>query len=226
MKVWQTIRTSTLAWHPHSEAYAALVLSGEYEEAGDHGRFQVAAGCVLFHHRFEGHQNRFAQTGAVVLNLPLPAHKTSPVGMVSIDCFDDVVRVAEKSFQDAAELLLEADMRTGSQCADWPDLLVLAFRSDPFLKLSRWAEQNGLAPWEVSRGFQKVFGIAPETFRRRVRARSAWEALRNGKESLAAIASRLGFADQSHMTRCVKQLTGFPPSQWRSLQMGSRPARP
>jgi hypothetical protein len=42
--MWQSIRASALGRHVHEEAYAALVLSGGYEEAGDHGRFQVKAG--------------------------------------------------------------------------------------------------------------------------------------------------------------------------------------
>jgi len=224
MKVWQTFRTSTLTWHLHSGAYAAMVLSGGYEEAGDHGRFQVVAGQAIFHHPFEGHINRFARHGAVVLNLPLPSHKSSPAGVFSIRDFEAIVRVAERSFNEAAEWILEADMRKESQSADWPDALVAALEADPFLKLSRWAEQAGLAPWDVSRGFRKVFGISPEAFRVRVRARKAWEAVRNREESLASIAGRFGFADQSHMTRCVKQLTGSPPHRWRQMQIDSRPA--
>jgi hypothetical protein len=35
MRMWQTIRTSALGRQVHKHAYAALVLSGCYEEAGD-----------------------------------------------------------------------------------------------------------------------------------------------------------------------------------------------
>jgi hypothetical protein len=39
MRTWQTIRTSALARHSHDQAYAALVFSGRYEEAGDHASY-------------------------------------------------------------------------------------------------------------------------------------------------------------------------------------------
>jgi hypothetical protein len=41
--MWQTIRTSRLGRHIHEEGYAALVLLGAYEEAGEHGRFKANA---------------------------------------------------------------------------------------------------------------------------------------------------------------------------------------
>jgi AraC-like DNA-binding protein len=67
----------------------------------------------------------------------------------------------------------------------------------------------------VSRGFALVFGISPEAFRARTRARHAWKAILMSDEPLAKIAAHLGFADQSHMTRSVKQMTGMGPRAWR-----------
>jgi len=63
MRRWQTIHSRELARHVHAGSYAALVLSGRYEEAGDHGRFQVQVGDVVFHGRFEAHLNRFPAAG-------------------------------------------------------------------------------------------------------------------------------------------------------------------
>jgi hypothetical protein len=73
MRMWQTIRASVLGRHVHEKAYAALVLSGGYEEAGDRGRFQVKAGDVIFHEPFEAHLDRFSEKGAAVLNIPIPS---------------------------------------------------------------------------------------------------------------------------------------------------------
>ena len=39
-------------------------------------------------------------------------------------------------------------------------------------------------------------------------------------EPLAKIAAHLGFADQSHMTRSVKQTTGMNPLAWRAAANG------
>ena len=58
MQGWQTMRTPFMDRHVHKRAYAALVLSGGYEEAGDSGRHRVQAGNVVLHEAFEAHLDR------------------------------------------------------------------------------------------------------------------------------------------------------------------------
>jgi AraC-like DNA-binding protein len=215
MRIWQTIRASSLSRHVHGRAYAALVLSGGYEEAGDYGRFQVNAGDVIFHEQFEAHLDRFSETGAAVLNLPLHTGYCT-AGIAKVADVDAVARVAERSCRDAIELLFSLAITRTPQPADWPDELAAAVLRNPSLKLSQWGEKNGIAPWTVSRGFGLVFGVSPEAFRARTRARCALKSIQNTQASLAMIAVELGFADQSHMTRSVKQLTGIGPRAWRS----------
>jgi len=218
--MWQTIRASALGRHVHEKAYAALVLSGRYEEAGDHGRFRVEAGDVIFHEQFEGHLDRFSETGAVVLNLRQPAGCSCMPGMARVADPDWVARVAERSRQDAAELLFSAAIWKMTHPVDWPDELAAALLENPSLKLSVWGEKNGVAPWTVSRGFAVVFGVSPEAFRARARARQAWRLIRETPAPLAGIAAELGFADQSHMTRSIQRLTGMGPQAWRSAANG------
>jgi AraC-like DNA-binding protein len=213
--MWQTIRSSVLSRHSHEEAYAALVLAGAYEEAGDQGRFQVEAGDVVLHDRFEAHLDRFSPSGAVVLNLRLLAQYSFTPGIAKIADIDLLVRTAEVSEAEAADLLLSEVHVRPPGYADWPDELAAVLIRDPSLSLYLWARDSGLAPWTVSRGFARVFGITPEAFRARTRARQAWKAIRTTEEPLAKIAADLGFADQSHMTRSVRQMTGVGPQAWR-----------
>jgi AraC-like DNA-binding protein len=220
MRMWQTIRASVLARHVHEEAYAAVVLSGGYEEAGDHGRFRVEAGNVIFHEEFEGHLDRFSASGAVVLNVRLPAGCFFTTGMARVADADLVARVAERSSREAAELLLSGARSQSWQPADWPDHLAAAMLKNPSLRLSEWGEQNGIAPWTVSRGFALVFGVSPEAFRARARARRAWRLIRETRAPLARIAADVGFADQSHMTRSIQRLTGSGPREWRLAANG------
>src|SRR5450432_402684 len=67
--------------HIHDKPYASIVLSGGYEEAGDHGRFRVSAGDVIFHERFEAHLDRFSAAGVVVLNLKIPDNRAVLPGL-------------------------------------------------------------------------------------------------------------------------------------------------
>ena len=225
MRMWQTIRTSVLGRHAHEEAYAALVLSGGYEEAGDNGRFRVTVGDVVFHGQFEAHLDRFSETGAVVLNLPLPPGCSYTPGIARVADPDSVARMAERSRRDAIHWLLSRAIGKRPQPADWPDELAAAMIQNPSLKLSHWGKNSGILPWTVSRGFALVFGLSPEAFRARTRAHHALKAIHDTQVPLASIAAELGFADQSHMTRNVKQLTGMGPRAWRSSANGFKTSR-
>jgi AraC-like DNA-binding protein len=215
MRRWQTIRTPALSRHVHKHAYAAVVLSGRYEEVGDLGRLQVLAGDVVLHDAFETHLNRFTASGATILNISLPAQCTFQPGLGRIDDPDSIVRIAEKNEAEAAVLLLSLTKVQEPEYLDWPDELAAALIQDPSLSLSHWSETKRIRPWTLSREFARVFDISPRAFRAHIRTRHAWKAIQTNDETLARIATELGFADQSHMTRSVKNMTGKAPHAWR-----------
>ena len=66
----------------------------------------------------------------------------------------------------------------------------------------------------LSRGFGRVFGVTPQRFRLETRARAALADL-SGPATLAEVAALHGFADQAHMTRSVRDLTGATPGAWK-----------
>ena len=80
--------------HQHVDAFAALVLSGHYAEAGDAGRYRVEAGDLLIHQAFESHIDRFDSEGAEVLVIGLPGVWSGPL-LGQIADPDKVVRTAE-----------------------------------------------------------------------------------------------------------------------------------
>jgi AraC-like DNA-binding protein len=51
----------------------------------------------------------------------------------------------------------------------------------------------------------------------RLRARAALERLAGGQSDLASLAADLGFADQSHLCRVVRDGTGHAPSALRRM---------
>jgi AraC-like DNA-binding protein len=217
MRPWQTIRTPLIARHVHKCAYAALVLSGCYEEAGDSGRHRVRAGDVVLHEAFEAHLDRIPRTGAVVLNVALPAQHAFRSGIGRVDDPDAIVRLVENGDSETAALLLWSAEVEESEFQDWPDELAASLAQNASINLCRWSQARGIPPWDLSRGFAKVFGISPCAFRARARTRQAWRAIRTAATPLSAIAAHFGFADQAHMTRSVKTVTGQCPSAWRSV---------
>ncbi|HTX24575.1 MAG TPA: AraC family transcriptional regulator [Steroidobacteraceae bacterium] len=205
----------TVPRHRHPEAYAALILAGGYEESGTHGRYHVRAGQVLLHRPFDAHVNRFPSGGAHILNIKL---RTSPsFGSGRIGDPDAIVRLAETDLA-AAEQELQAQLRPDAgHPLDWPDVLARDLLADPQLRLEAWAARHRLTTETLSRGFGKVFCTSPRTFRAEVRALRALGLIAESSTPLVAIASQTGFADQAHMTRAVRQLTGQPPGEWRGV---------
>lgn len=211
----QMIPASEMRRHMHGRAYAALVAAGGYEEAGDAGRFEVHTGDVILHERFEAHLDRILSSGAIVINIALPDDAQFQPGSGRISDPDSIARVAEKNEAEAAMLLIQTIEMKVQKSRDWPDELAVELTSHPTLDLTLWSNIKDIAPWTISRGFSRGFGISPSGFRACARARQAWKAIRTTSEPLADLAARLGFSDQAHMTRAVKRLTGRPPQAWR-----------
>lgn len=202
--------------HIHEHPYAAVILSGGYEECGSHGRFRAGPGDVLFHDAFDTHLDRFAQRGAEILNLALPAGSAPPHAFGRIADPEGIVRLAERDMPAAAARLLAESAVAPIPAGDWPDRLATALAADRIVCFADWAEAQGLAPETVSRGFARLYGASPSHYRLEARSRRALRRIQHDPAPLADIAVRTGFADQAHMTRAVRALTGATPGQWRA----------
>jgi AraC-like DNA-binding protein len=88
---------------------------------------------------------------------------------------------------------------------------------EPDLSLPDLAAQVGASPWRLSRLFHRLTGVTLHRYRTRLRVNAALERLADGAGSLATLAAELGFADQAHLTRVVRDSTGLPPGRLRSL---------
>jgi AraC family transcriptional regulator len=85
------------------------------------------------------------------------------------------------------------------------------------VSLNDIAEAVHLSPFHVARLFKQALGVSPHQYLIQVRVNSARSLLEagSGERSLAEIASAVGFADQSHLTRHFKRLLGVTPKQLR-----------
>ena len=79
------------------------------------------------------------------------------------------------------------------------------------------AESLGVSPYRLSRAFSREVGVSLTRFRNRVRMGRAVERLAAGEEDLAGLAADLGFADQAHLTRTVRDHLGHTPTALRRL---------
>lgn len=199
--------------HHHPYSYAALVIRGSCEEAGDRGRFAAVAGDVLVHSAFDGHGDTIGRTGAAFINFRLDAELGSWLGRV--DDLDSIVRTHAKDPLEATAMLREQFRPLAAGSRDWPDLLAAELATGRAIRLDDWAERHGLHAASVSRGFRKAYGVSPKRYRVERIASTAARRIGAGIDPLGAIAADCGFADQAHMTRALRGLFGVTPKQLR-----------
>ena len=215
----------SLPRHRHLSGYATVVLAGAFEEAGYAGRIQAQAGDVLIHPKLDCHVNQKVQAGVRLVRLAWSDPVISS-GLYHLDDIDPVAVVAEKCPADATlllgELLRKFAARSPRVRNDWPDMLASTLISNVSLGLGDWARIHQLAPETVSRGFSSAYGVSPKVFKAESRARMAWLRIAEGEDDLSAIAVDTGFADQAHMTRWIRRITGASPGSWRRQTLRSR----
>jgi AraC-like DNA-binding protein len=211
--------------HRHRDAYATVVLSGSYEQLSYAGRLPVRGGDVLVQPTFDCHSDHMLSSGITIIRLPW---RLEPgYGGVYRNCRVDWIRSLAERDVEEARMALEAEIvRTApapARILDWPDLLAADIASNPRMRIGEWASAKRLAREHVSRGFTAVYGATPAQFRCEINARAACLRLSSSPDSLVEIAADLGFSDQAHMTRVVKDFTGVPPARWRNAE---RPRQP
>jgi AraC-like DNA-binding protein len=87
--------------------------------------------------------------------------------------------------------------------------------ADTERSLTDLARSLAVSPHHLSRVFRSSTGHTISRHRMRLRARTALERLAGGEQSLARLAAELGFADQSHLCRVVREELGYTPSALR-----------
>ena len=83
---------------------------------------------------------------------------------------------------------------------------------DAVIDAALHGQETAVSPRSVQRHFTRITGLSPRHVRQISRAREAVTRLRAG-EAIAEVAYELGYADQSHLTRDVKRLTGYTPGE-------------
>lgn len=88
---------------------------------------------------------------------------------------------------------------------------------DEDLKLSIIAAKVKISPYYFTRLFKQCTNLTPHQYITQCRVEQAKQLLMRGKEeSIADIAIKCGFANQSHFTTCFRKITGFTPKVYQN----------
>jgi AraC family transcriptional regulator len=123
----------------------------------------------------------------------------------------------------ALELLVQAARaRTEADGAGRPAWLhraeaMLRARFTEPLTVAEVAQEAGVHPAHLARTFRVHLHCSIGGFLRRLRVDEAAALLRRSDQPIAQVAARVGFADQSHLTRRFREQMGTTPERWRRI---------
>jgi AraC-like DNA-binding protein len=83
---------------------------------------------------------------------------------------------------------------------------------DPLVLAALSGDEPTASTRSVQRRFLQVTGLTSNRIKRIIRARTASEMIQSG-QSILDVTHELGYADQAHLTRDLKLLTGYTPGQ-------------
>ena len=219
-------RGSSIRAHEHEASYAAVVLSGGYEELSGTTSLDCVAGSIVVHPAGERHANRFAGP-TTCLNVVGGAFDRrgvipSAVGAgIATKLRREFQRPDDVSPQIVEALMLEIDAlsRRGTSDDRAPSWLrevrrAVESRFEEPLTLSALAAVAGIHPTHLARSFREHYGMTVGEMVRERRIDHAKKRLAAGV-SLSQIAAMGGFADQSHFSRVFRRATGTTPAAFR-----------
>lgn len=99
--------------------------------------------------------------------------------------------------------------------AKWAEAFI-AERFHTSLTVSAISARVGLSPFHMCRVFKACTGVTLHEYRSRVRLRFAALELAEGRDDLASIARRLGYASQAHFTTSFRRAYSVTPGDFRA----------
>jgi AraC family transcriptional regulator len=233
--------------HCHELAYVSFVLRGCYAECYCGKTWEHKAGQLIFHAPGESHWDRVHEDCVHFLNLEIPSPQLDRLKHYGVSPASRMVfesgyviqlgrrlhRELQKSDPASAlaleglslELLAEVfrPQAAGAEdgAGDWLSRVmeILRARYNEPLTLGELGAQVDVHPVSIARGFRKRYLCSVGEYVRQLRIEAACREILNSDVSIAEIAARTGFFDQSHLCRMVRQYTGMSPTQLRATRL-------
>jgi AraC family transcriptional regulator len=239
-------RRRRLRRHEHDGPFFCMLLAGRYEEKAAGRALRYAAGGIAFHPAGLVHADDLAG-GSRLFGIELGAGYAarladlgSSFGLRLEGPQSELRWLAARVRREWARgepcatlavegLVLEmlaavarGEARRRPECPRWVDRALEIVRAEfarP-LTVTSLAAEVGVEPARLARAFRRFHGRSIGAAVRRLRVEAACERLREWDVPLTDVAAETGFADQSHLTRVFKRLTGSTPGAYRASLRG------
>jgi AraC family transcriptional regulator len=217
---------------PHSHALPVIstVLTGSVHEEVGGSEEEAQSGCLSVKPPDVRHSDVFGAQGALILSVAIddPAlwaeavpderwrwmrlergHQAEIVslfrGPTSADAVFELLALAARQ-----------QRRRGTPPA-WLVRVAERLADDPDAALGAVAADENIHPVYLSRAFRRWFATSPSAFRLQRKSSIAASMLLAGGSAASDVAHKAGFADQSHMTRSIRNATGHSPTRLIAL---------
>jgi AraC-like DNA-binding protein len=242
VEVYQPHPSDRLSPHAHDVDCMNLVLEGCIHEHRNDTRHELRDGSLSLLPAGNVHAVESGTRTASVLHLEFSAGFLARLpprfaeGLPACCLHDGNSRALARRFREellhadalsslafealAIEALMHA-LREGTrprlEVPPWLQHFATRWREDPGqpVQVAVHAQAMGLSPAALTRQFRRHFGQSIPDFVFTLRVDAASRLLESSEAPLAAIASRLGFADQSHFARAFQRAMGVAPGAYR-----------
>ena len=230
--------------HAHSYSNVSVVIAGSLMERVGRTEVEVGPLSVVVKPAGTEHANAFGPQGAVMLQLPVTPQWSRADGTQAVDRWRWhrspeaarwMLRLATAaaetdrwySVDDGIAECLGAvgglgDRNSNDSIPDWLDRVRERIRDERGrgASVSQLARDAGVHPVYLTRRFRRAFGCSVVASLQVERVRAAADALASGSETISGVAYGTGFADQPHLTRTFRRVTGVTPGAYRRLARG------
>jgi AraC family transcriptional regulator len=227
--------------HSHELAYFTLVLGGDYSERFGSINMEHHPMSILWHRAGISHKDRIGNSGGRFFTVEIKAdgidnlRRFSAVPEDFTESGTPLVWLAArlftefKNWQDCSELIAEgltlemlglsarsrpaAERTVPKWLESVVDRLNDEFRENP--ATDDLAAAANVHPVHLAAVFRRFHGQTIGEYLQNLRVRHASKLIVENKLPLADVAAESGFADQSHLTRTFKRITGMTPGAFR-----------
>lgn len=228
-------------WHAHANHHLTLILRGGNRERRGNREFEALPGQILFYRRGEFHRNTGTLHPSKNINLEIEDEFLTEYGAFVSDAGQFQANARDAKFallkiykecrnrdvlttatiHSLALMLLDStfEEKLSGKLPSWTNGLreIINDRWNEVLSLDELSRALGVHPVTISKSFPKYFSCTLGEYARKVKIEKAVVLINHSHLSLADIAYKCGFADQSHFTRAFKSLTGLTPREFKIL---------
>lgn len=150
---------------------------------------------------------------------PILIHRTSEKFAIQIETksrLAELHQLQDDMINEYCELILSHSLSDYSKITQEVIAYILTFYNKQ-IKIQELADNNFIHPSHLSRKFKQETNMTITAYQQKVRIDNAKHLLSNDSIPVEEVAWMVGYEDSSYFTRVFKRITGYTPTQYRTI---------